>query len=143
MQHLVTFTKENDQFDYVSFTVNGEPSIRTHFAFWTEFTTLDTLKKVEAKTGLAFYHEHVTNYIYQNSEDFKIRFLAVNSVLEGRKDVRMTLDTLTDFEMLSEIYSQLDSKYGTDFGINEIVELLDSHPEYKAAMAEQININSK
>ncbi|WP_284651799.1 cytidylyltransferase domain-containing protein [Flavobacterium terrisoli] len=143
MQHLVKFTKENDQYDYVSFKVNNEPSIRTHFGFWTEFVTLETLERVNAKTKDEFYHEHVTNFIYQNPAAFKIKFLAVNPVLEGRKDVRMTLDTSTDFEMLSEIYKRLYLTYGNQFGIDEIVAFLDTHPDYKVAMTEQININSK
>lgn len=143
MQHLVKFTKDNDQYDYVSFKVNNEPSIRTHFGFWTEFVTLETLEKVNAKTSDAFYHEHVTNFIYQNPEEFNLNFLTVNPVLEGRNDIRMTLDTLADFEMLTAIYKQLYSKYQNQFGIDEIIAFLDNHPEYKVEMTEQIISNSK
>lgn len=143
MQVLIDSIKENTQYDYVSFKVNDEPSIRTHFGFWTEFVTLGTLERVNSKTKDEFYHEHVTNFIYQNPEEFNIRFLAVNPILEGRKDIRMTLDTLTDFEMLSEIYKALYLKHGNQFGIDEIVSFLDDNPGYKTAMAEQINVNSK
>ena len=126
MQHLVKFTTENHQYDYVSFKVNNEPSIRTHFGFWTEFVTLETLERVNAKTSDAFYHEHVTNFIYQNPDEFNIKFLPVNPVLEGRNDIRMTLDTLADFDMLTAIYKQLYSKYQNHFGVNETVNFLDN-----------------
>lgn len=143
MQYLVNFAKENDQYEYISFKVNGKPSIKTHFGFWSEYVTLQTLEIVKSLTQESFYLEHVTNFIYQNPQDFNIKFLPVNPILEGRKDVRMTLDTLADFEMLSVIYNQLYLEYENKFGIKEIISFLDKHPKYKVAMAEQININSK
>lgn len=53
--------------DYLSFNVNGSPSIKTHYGFWAEYTTLKALKKVSGKTSDKLYHEHVTNYIYSLS----------------------------------------------------------------------------
>lgn len=143
MQHLIKFTTENNEYDYVAFKVNNEPSIKTHFGFWSEFVTLEALQKIENKTKEEFYQEHVTNFIYQNPEEFRIFYLAAPPVLEGKKDIRMTLDTQTDFDLLSEIYRNLFSKYKNQFGINEIIDFLDQHPQYKAAMSEQIKINSK
>ena len=32
--------------DYISFDIDGTPSIKTHFGFWGEFVTLDALKRV-------------------------------------------------------------------------------------------------
>jgi hypothetical protein len=37
----------------------------------------------------------------------------------------------------------LYSKYQNHFGINEIVDFLDNHPDYKVEMTTQISINSK
>lgn len=143
MQHLVKFAKGNDQYDYVAFKVNNEPSIRTHFGFWTELVTLETLQRIDSMTKEELYHEHLTSFIYQNAELFKIKYLPVSPVLEGRNDVRMTLDTFADFELLSEIYGQLYLKYGNQFSIDEIIIFLDSNPDYKREMTVQINNNSK
>ena len=72
-----------------------------------------------------------------------LKFLSVNQVLEGRKDIRMTLDTSTDFQMLAEIYNALYLMYGKDFGIEEIVIFLKENTDYYSVMTEQINLNSK
>lgn len=143
LQNLIRIAENNTTFDYISFTVNGSPSIKTHFGFWTEYVTLQALKKVNSATEEPFYHEHVTNYIYGNSDLFQIKFLTANPVLEGRNDIRMTLDTAEDFNTLSAIYSKLSARHETAFGINEIVSFLDENEQYKTIMKNQIAENSK
>lgn len=140
---LLDYVSNNCEDDYVSFKVNDVPSIRTHFGFWTEYVTLEALHRTSLITQEQYYHEHVTNYIYENPEIFKIKFLPVTPILEGRNDIRMTLDTLTDFQLLSEIYKELSQKYEKKFGIEEIVAFLNSNSEYNSIMKEQINLNSK
>lgn len=143
MRRLVKFITENGQPDYLAFQVNNEPSIKTHFGFWAEFVTLETLEKIDRQTSEQIYHEHVTNFIYQHPEEFVINYISVNQGLEERKDIRMTLDTLSDFNLLSTIYRQLYLKHGNQFGIDEIIELLDQYPDYKVKMSKQIDLNSK
>lgn len=143
LQNLIRTAENKATFDYISFTINASPSIKTHFGFWTEYVTLQALKKVNSATEEPFYHEHVTNYIYGNSDLFQIKFLTANSVLEGRNDIRMTLDTAEDFNTLSAIYSTLNERYNTGFGINEIVSFLDENEQYKTIMKHQIAENSK
>lgn len=143
MQNLIRFVESEASYDYVGFTVNGSPSIKTHFGFWTEYVTLQALKKVNSETKDAFYHEHVTNYIYGHEALFQIKFIAANPILDGRNDIRMTLDTAVDFTALSEIYLKLRKRYGTDFGIKEIVSFLDENEQYKTIMTNQIVENSK
>jgi spore coat polysaccharide biosynthesis protein SpsF (cytidylyltransferase family) len=143
LHRLISFVEKDQSFDYVSFTINGNPSIKTHFGFWTEYVTLQALKKVNLLTDDSFYHEHVTNYIYGHDDSFLVKFIEANPVLEGKKNIRMTLDTLVDFNMLSEIYQKLLGVYGKDFGINEIVSFLDENEEYKRIMTNQIIENSK
>lgn len=141
LQRIISFT-ENNNYDYVSFNVEGTPSIKTHFGFWTEFVTLDALKKINTITTLPLYHEHVTNFIYENPEEFKIYFLEPNQAVFGREDIRMTLDTEKDFKILSEIYKVLNKKYNKA-GISEIIRFLDKNPNYKNLMTEQIKMNIK
>ncbi len=141
LHRLVSFV-ENNNYDYVSFDIEGTPSIKTHFGFWSEFVTLNTLKIVSTTTSLPLYHEHVTNYIYENSDKFNVCFLKPNKNVLGRKDVRMTLDTSEDFKILSNIYKALSMKYD-QLGIDEIINFLDVNSDYKNLMAEQIKINKK
>jgi len=141
LKKLIHFS-ENNNFDYVSFNVDKIPSIKTHFGFWAEFVTLQTLEKVNSFTVFPLYHEHVTNFIYENPDIFNIHFLEPNKKVLGRKDIRMTLDTEQDFKLLSEIYNKI-SKKKHDFGIDEILDFLDNNPDYKKQMINQINNNIK
>lgn len=143
LKRLLVFVVENQEFDYVSFVVNGTPSIKTHYGFWTEFVPLPTLERVKALTQERYYQEHVTNYIYEHAEQFSVFLLEAEPVLAGRKDIRMTLDTLVDFSVLQEIYAKLFTVYGDDFSIREIVSFLDLYPQYKSIMLEQITVNTK
>lgn len=129
--------------DYISFDINGLPSIKTHFGFWAEYVTLAALKKVEELTNDSLYREHVTNFIYTHPQFFKLKFLAPNEKVLDMNSVRMTIDTVEDFENAQEIYSQLSNQYGENFGIDEILELLESNKEYQVRMSEQIKLNTK
>jgi len=143
MCNLIRFAENDSSFEYVSFTVNGSPSIKTHFGFWAEYVTLQALKKVNLETNDSFYHEHVTNFIYGHDTLFQVKFIAANPILEGRSDIRMTLDTAVDFKALSEIYLKLNQRHGVNFGIKEIVSFLDENEQYKIIMTNQIVENSK
>lgn len=143
MRNLLRFVESNPSFEYVSFTINGSPSIKTHFGFWSEFVRLEALKKVNLMTKDPFYREHVTNYIYGHGILFQIKLIAANPILEGRNDIRMTLDTAVDFTALSEIYLKLNERYGDNFGIKEIISFLDEKGQYKRIMTNQIVENSK
>ncbi|KAA6302432.1 MAG: hypothetical protein EZS26_001264 [Candidatus Ordinivivax streblomastigis] len=141
LHKLVNFIETND-LDYVSFNVNGIPSIKTHFGFWAECVSFVALKNVAELTQETLYHEHVTNYIYENPNLFTIRFLLPNINVIGKNDIRMTLDTIDDFQTLSKIYSLLSTQYD-EFGIDEIISFLNENPQYKDSMNRQIAMNSK
>lgn len=128
--------------DYISYNINGSPSIKTHFGFWTEFVTLNALKRIVALSNESIYHEHVTNYIYTHPEKFTIEWVDGPECLKNRDDIRLTCDTISDFNSSKEIYQSLckDNPYPT---ICEIVNYLESHEEYLIKMKEQIKRNSK
>lgn len=131
---------EHSDADYISFLVNGKPSIKTHFGFWAEYVTLEALKKVQATTRESLYHEHVTNYIYTHPQDFKIKWLETPEVLQGREDIRLTIDTQQDFLDAQEIY-----KYYVDnnMTIEDLVGYIDQNPHLIEKMKEEIKLNSK
>jgi len=98
---------EKSDADYLSFqTSKGLPVIKTHYGFWAEGVTLEALKKIQKSTNKAIYLEHVTNFIYENSADFKIEFTNIDSFIEKHHSIRMTLDTYEDYLLLKEIYSE-------------------------------------
>ena len=66
------YIKNGQQYDYLSFGLNKKPSILTHIGIFSELVTLETLIKIKQKTSEKKYLEHVTSYLYNNPDKFKI-----------------------------------------------------------------------
>ena len=143
MHELDSLISSIDDSEYISFKVNGKPSILTHFGFWAEYITLDALRKIEIFTGESHFKEHVTNYVYSNPDKFKIKFINPVDDVAERENVRMTIDTSDDFTNLALVYKELKNNYPEDFGIKEIIDFLDVNPQMLKQMSEQIQQNSK
>lgn len=128
--------------DYMSFSINGRPSITTHYGFFTEFVTVDALKKVTMLTREKLYHEHVTNFIYTHPDKFDVKFIDVTDQLGKKPYIRLTIDTPTDFSNAACIYRSLkDNKL--PLTIENIVAEVERHPEMIAIMKGEIEKNSK
>jgi len=142
---LKTLTDQFNQSDadYFGFQLDGnKPSILTHFGFWAEGVRLDALEKAAGLTTEKLYHEHVTNFIYGNPKLFDVQFIAADPVVFSRTDIRMTLDTLEDFEMQVKIFDEIN-KENPNFGLREIVRWLDKQPEILEKMKLEIMRNQK
>ena len=142
IQELIDFAKEHQQYDYISFNINGTPSIKTHYGFWTEYVKLSALKKIATLTDIPLYHEHVTNFIYTHPEIFLFHLLKTSPQLLDHNKIRLTIDTEADFKNAQKIYSDLvqTTPYPT---IENIIQYLDSHPSYYEIMEQEILKNSK
>ena len=129
--------------DYIGFRINGKPSILTHFGFWGEYVTLDALKRVAATTEEGTpAHEHVTYHIYNHPEEYKCEWISGPEFLEGRDDIRLTIDTPEDLESALKVYSDLKEK-DENFTLQDVVSYLDSHEEIKQSMLKIISQNIK
>ena len=142
INQLIDYATNNPQYDYISFNVNGVPSIKTHYGFWTEYVTLNALKKVDSLTKDSLYHEHVTNFIYTHPEYFNFHLLDTPSILLTRNKIRLTIDTEADFKSAQTIYEELTqiSRYPT---IEQVIHYLDNHSSYYQTMEQEIKKNSK
>ena len=127
---------------YISFDIDGTPSIKTHFGFWGEFVTLDALKRVIGFTDDLLYREHVTNYIYSHPELFNIQWISGSPVVSKHHNIRLTIDTLEDFSVAQRIYRDLQEKR-VEISIEVIVDYVRRHAEYIQLMKQQIKKNSK
>lgn len=129
--------------DYLGFHLNGDkPSILTHFGFWAEAVRLSALEKAASLTDEKLYHEHVTNFVYGHPNLFNVQFLKADPLVYSRTDIRMTLDTAEDFEIQKKIYAAILTQNPT-FGIREIVQYLDGHPQILDRMKSEIEKNQK
>lgn len=130
---------ETENFDYVSFKINGIPSIKTHYGFWAEYVTLSTLKKVVKSTDSILFHEHVTNYIYTFPEGFNIYWI---ERLINTNQIRLTVDTEIDFNIAKNIYGKLSNKINT-IGYKDVIDFLSTDLQYLDLMKQEILNNSK
>lgn len=139
---LVEKAKSSDA-DYIGFRINDKPSILTHFGFWGEFVRLSALKRVADSTEEGTpAHEHVTYHIYNHPDEYKCEWIAAPELLEGRDDIRLTIDTPEDFVNTLKVYSDLKVN-NENFTLQDVVEYLDSHEEIKQSMISNIIQNKK
>ena len=138
---LITHAEQSNA-DYIGFRINSLPSIKTHFGFWGEFVTLDALKKVAATTDDSQAHEHVTIHIYTHPEDYHCEWIDCPDFIQGRDDIRLTVDTQEDFDNAQQVYTDLkQTKH--DFRLDDIVNYIDQHEEMKVSMKRIITQNTK
>lgn len=139
---LVDKAKSSDA-DYIGFSINDTPSILTHFGFWGEFVRLSALEQVAKTTKAGSQaHEHVTFHIYTHPEQYKCEWIAVPEFLQGRDDIRLTIDTYEDLENAKKVYSELKNQ-NDNFSLQDLVTYLDSHEEIKQSMLSNIRKNKK
>ena len=143
MQRLVDVA-DTCEADYVSFSVNGTPSILTHYGFWAEYVSLRALQIVMDRTNETFYHEHVTNYIYKHPSEFNIEWLHVGEEIASHKDIRLTIDTEVDFRNTGKLFEILcRDKKGSYPDAKEVIKFIEENPEFLSLMKEEIRKNEK
>ncbi len=133
---------EQTQADYIGFKINNMPSIKTHFGFWGEFARLSALEKVAATTDDRQAHEHVTIHLYTHPEEYLCEWIDCPDFLQGRDDIRLTIDTQDDMDNAKQVYSTL-AKENAAFGLKEIVAYIDQHEELRESMKNIIKQNTK
>lgn len=124
--------------DYLSYNINNSPSILTHFGFFTEMVSLKALKKVASKKDNNCI-EHVTNCIYKNPNHFNVRFIEENIY---NNDIRCTLDTKVDFDILKDIYFNFTKK-NPDAGYLDVIKYIETRPDLLSEMKKLIKENTK
>lgn len=139
--YLVEKAKTVDA-DYIGYRINNTPSIKTHFGFWGEFVTLKALKHVDATTDDSLAHEHVTIHIYTHPEKYKCEWIECPDYLQGRNDIRLTVDNEEDFLNAQEVYAALRES-NPDFDLVDVVKYIDSNKDLQESMKKMIANNQK
>lgn len=139
---LVEKAKMSDA-DYIGFRINDKPSILTHFGFWGEYVTLKALKRVADTTEVGTpAHEHVTFHVYNHPDVYKCEWILCPNYLQGRNDIRLTIDTPDDLKNALKVYSELKS-LDENFTLEDVVDYLDTHEDIKQSMLNNIKQNKK
>lgn len=92
----------------------------------TEVFSFELLKKVHVEAKLPHEREHVTPYIYQNPQRFRLLNLAFHRD-ESRH--RWTVDTPEDFELVRRILEALYPK-NQAFGLEDVLAVMEAHPDW-------------
>lgn len=102
----------------------------------TEVFSFETLERAYEEAKLDYEREHVTPYIYQHPNLFKIKSVEATGKLR-RPDLRLTVDTEEDLRLIREIFTRL---YRADqiFYAEDVIDLLDKCPELIAINAHVI-----
>lgn len=91
---------------------------------------VSVLERVADLTDQPEDREHVSLYIYEHPDMFQL--LNVESKLPGGSgDIRLTVDTEEDFELVRHIFEELYSVKPA-FGLQDILDLLSRRPDLRA-----------
>ena len=175
LEFLATLMREaanSDEADYIGYAINHTPAIRTHFGFFAELVKVSALERADDLVKNPLYREHVTNYIYTQSEEnhnFILRWLSIDSLTPYTNSIRLTIDTVADFENAVSVYlgikgaagpsgrgkrafeeadagnegGQDRNDSGEEISWKSVIAFVDSHPGTKANMEEQIRLHQK
>jgi spore coat polysaccharide biosynthesis protein SpsF len=91
----------------------------------TEVINFDALKKSYENADQKFQREHVTPYIARQPNKFKLISIEAEGNMR-RPDIRITIDTKEDFELIEKILLHFDN---LNFKTADIIDFLDENPE--------------
>lgn len=98
-----------------------------------EILDFNALEKAYLDADKPYQREHVSPYIYDHPEIFKIEKLEAEGILK-RPAFRFCVDTEDDLKLVREIYQELTSAK-KQIDAHSVIELLDSYPELTAINA--------
>ena len=128
--------------DYVGFGFpDGRPTIKSHLGLFAELARTAALRRLNEKSHDKMDHEHVTIGLYTRPDDYRISLIPLPDHLKDRTDIRLTLDTPSDFELLHELYER--HRKEEEPSTRSLIELVDSDPRYGSIMKQNIAQNEK
>ena len=89
-----------------------------------EVFSFDALERAAKSAAKPYQRSHVTPYVYENPELFKILSLGADA---DYTRYRWTLDTGEDLEMLREVYRRLGARHSA--GWREVLSIVENDPE--------------
>lgn len=120
---VTEFLSNSEHYDYVSNTIE-----RTYpRGFDVEVFSMKALEQAYKEAGYASEREHVTPYLYQHPGLFRVGQVKHTQDLSG---YRLTVDTEEDFELIAGLITALSEKNITQFTLENVVTLLQEHPEW-------------
>jgi len=95
----------------------------------TQVFSVKVLEDVARRTQDAADHEHVSLFIYEHPEIYKLGGVSAE-LFYNRPDLRLTVDTPLDYELIQTVFERLYPK-NNEFTLKDVINLLDSEPALK------------
>jgi spore coat polysaccharide biosynthesis protein SpsF len=135
VDRVIQYYLENkDKFDYVS---TNHPTTFPD-GMDTEVFSFEALEKAWKEAKKQYQREHVTPYIWDQPEKFKIGNVENDEDLSTTE--RWTLDYKEDFEFISAVYANL-YKEGEIFSMQDVLNLLKKKPELRDINKKYLGFN--
>lgn len=129
---------QNDDADYISYqAAPGVPAMKSHLGIFSEWVRVEALRKAADMTTDQLYTEHVTNFVYEHPQLFNVKWIKAPGMVYGVNDIRFTIDTPKDFELISRLYSILAER-GIHPNFKDAVGLIQTDKEARSIMKSQI-----
>lgn len=139
LDHLIQ--KDHKEYDYLSYALsNGTPVILSHLGLFAEIIKTEALKNITQFTNKQIYLEHVTNYLYNHPNKYNIKFLSLPNNNGFDRNIRLTIDTQSDFITAQQIAQHFDS---VNITAEEILKFVISNKELMKKMEQEIIKNEK
>jgi spore coat polysaccharide biosynthesis protein SpsF len=144
MDNLIAQYARQD-YDYVSYSIHGKPTILSHYGFFAELVSVDALIRARKASNDTLDLEHVTRFIYNNQDLFSVKYEEVPLDISAAKNIRLTVDTKADFDNATQILEKLlTSKEITEYNHRDVLAAIAQlNPQLKESMYDQIVENSK
>ena len=141
INNLIDNQNKNPFNDYIGyFDKNDNPLILSHYGFFSEIISYEAMKKISQLNLEKKYYEHVTNYVYENPNMFKILKLRLGEIIDNSKDIRLTVDDRKDFDVASSIFS---SYKGDHESLEELINHITNNTDFISQMKINIKKNKK
>jgi N,N'-diacetyllegionaminate synthase len=109
------------------------PTIGTH----SQVYNVEALKRVIELVGRAEYSEHMTLYMTNNPDIFKVNY--VNLPKELMRDYRLTLDYPEDLQMFNQLFEKL-AEENLDSTLLNVFNILDKNPHIPEINAHRVQV---
>lgn len=96
----------------------------------TQVFATKILADVASRTDDPTDHEHVSLYIYRHPELYSLKNVPAPAE-HFDPELRLTLDTKQDYELIDTVFSALLPAKGAGFSLGDVLTLLKAHPELR------------
>lgn len=141
--YLKQLVNNSSGYDYTSYYDGETPVIKTHYGIFAEVIRSKSFLQFETKTMTQIIKEHVTPFLYENENVYKINKISLPDELNGFSNLRLTVDTEEDFKLTQALYAKHSTPDNINYNLSKLLAEVKHQEEIQRKMDQQIKQNSK